>query len=619
MSKETLLVVETIANEIGLLKEDVFGVLEQSVALTIKEIHLKDDDKDADVKVEIDRKTGDLQTWRNWSVVDDDVEECSASQVTLSKVKTWQESGELEELDDKDLEVGFLVSKKIEVENLSGRISSQKIRYTLKQKLNEIKRIRVAENYRDRIGELVSGTIKEVKTDSAIISLADGAEGVLPRRHTIKKEIFGFRVGNRLKALLFEISEGQRGPSLILDRKSPDMLRELFRLEVPEVQEGSVEIKAVVRVPGEGAKIAVKTQDSRIDAVGTCIGMRGSRVQVVSNELNGERVDVILWEDDLEKLIVNALVIDKDHGRRRDKKKSSVIKSIFIDDETNTIEVGMEEDKLKDAIGREGINVKLACELIGWRIKIMRESDLEAKKQEEEVALNRFFRDKLQVDADIASKIVDMELHTIEEVAACRSEEYLENGFDEEVIAGIKTKAKQGIAVPLGLIAEFIPDFELEVPTEREILMHMLEIDDEITDMLLASGFKTIEDVAYDSDNEMLKIEFFTDEISEQLRERAVDVLSQLKEAEKEESHGDLYEVPGMDSRMAGILLSKGVNTREDLAYLATYELLELVDNITENEAGKLIMSARSYLFKKKHEDLNSSSDKVKETTEASS
>ena len=355
MNKEILLVVEAVSNEKGVEKDVIFEAIELALAAATKKRY---EDEDADITVNIDRKTGDHVTFRHWTVVDNDAVPGLGTDLTM------EETAEI----DPKLQPGDRHTE--EVESVSfGRIGAQAAKQIIVQKVREAEREMIVDSYRDRVGELVSGTVKKVTRDNVIVDLGNNAEALLPRENLVAREVF--RMGDRVRALLEEIRVEVRGPQLILSRIAPAMLGELFRIEVPEISEEVIEIRSAARDPGSRAKIAVKSNDKRIDPVGACVGMRGARVQAVSGELGNERVDIILWDDNPAQLVVNAMA-------------PAEVASIVVDEDTHSMNVAVAEENLAMAIGRSGLNVRLAAELTGWELNVMSEADA-VKQLEAEV------------------------------------------------------------------------------------------------------------------------------------------------------------------------------------------------------------------------------------------
>ncbi|MEQ8264662.1 transcription termination factor NusA [Pseudohaliea sp.] len=492
MNKEILMVAEAVSNEKGVSEDIIFEAIELALATATKKRY----DEDAEIHVSIDRESGDYETVRRWLVVPDDEVALLGTQFTT------------EEAAEKDpgLKVGDIYEEK--VENVEfGRIAAQTAKQVIVQRVRDAERAQVVEEYQDRVGELVAGSVKKVTRDNIIVDLGNNAEGLLPRGELVGRETF--RVNDRVRAILTEISTETRGPQLILSRACPEMLIELFKIEVPEIAEGVIQIRAAARDPGSRAKIAVKTNDQRIDPVGACVGMRGSRVQAVSNELDNERVDIVLWDDNAAQLVINAM-------------SPAEVESIVVDEDAHAMDVAVSEDNLAQAIGRSGQNVRLASELTGWTINVMSNEEA-AEKHEAE-----------------AGQII-------------------------------------------------------------QTFMDQLDIDEEVAEILVDEGFTTLEEVAYVPLDEMLSIEGFDEEIAEELRARAKDALLTLAIASEEQLGAndpaeDLLTMDGMDRHLAYLLASRGIVTMEDLAEQGVDDLMD-IENMTEERAGELIMTARAPWF----------------------
>ena len=349
MNKEILLVAEAVSNEKDVSKAVIFEAIEVALATATKKRY----DEEADIRVVIDRATGDYDTFRRWLVVDNQAVPALGTELTM------QEAEEI----DTNLQPGDYHEEQVESVAF-GRIAAQTAKQVIVQKVREAERAKVVDLYRDRQGELIAGTVKKVTRDNVIVDLGNNAEALLPRENLLPREIF--RMGERVRAVLQEVRSEGRGPQLILSRTSSEMLIELFSIEVPEIAEQMIEIRAAARDPGARSKIAVKTQDRRLDPVGACVGMRGARVQAVSDELGGERVDIILWDDNPAQLVINAMA-------------PAEVASIVMDEETHSMDVAVDEDALAMAIGRAGQNVRLAAELTGWELNVMSEAEAASK------------------------------------------------------------------------------------------------------------------------------------------------------------------------------------------------------------------------------------------------
>ncbi|MCY4219105.1 MAG: transcription termination factor NusA [Gammaproteobacteria bacterium] len=488
-NNEILQMAEVVSREKELDKEIIFVAIEAALATAIKKLH----PDDIEVRVNIHRNTGKYDTYRVWDVIEDSEENLYPDrQIALTDARK----------DTPQLNVGDQIEELMQEVNF-GRIAAQAAKQVIMQKVREAKRNQIAERYEGKVGELVSGLVRRVDHGNAIIDLGD-AEAILPKNEMINRE--GLRPGDRIRALLKIIDTEARGPQLILTRVSPEFLIKLFKLEVPEVGEGIIEILGAARDPGSRSKIAVKSNDSTIDPVGACVGIRGSRVQSVSNEIAGEKVDIIVHSENLGEFVIQALA-------------PAEIESIYIDDSKESMDVVVTEENLSRAIGRGGQNVRLASELTGWELNLMSESEA-LEKQDEEMHL---------------------------------------------------------------LVAQF---------------MAQLDIDENVAGILAQENFASLEEIAYVPKNELMDIEEFDEDLVNELRSRARDSL--LRNTFADEGEGipseDLLKLEGMNPELAIALAKSGIRTSEDLAECAVDEVLEVV-NISEEDAGKLIMTARAPWF----------------------
>lgn len=413
MSKEVLLVVESVSNEKGVPAGVIFEALELALATATK----KRFEDEVDLRVSINRQNGSYETFRRWTVVDESEFEDPAYQVTEDMPQAVEANAK----------IGDVLEEKVDSIEF-GRIAAQTAKQVIVQKVREAERAQVVDAYRERLGEIVSGTVKKVTRDNVIVDLGNNAEALLAREDIIPRETF--RVGVRLRALLKEIRTENRGPQLILSRTAPEMLIELFRIEVPEIAEGLIDVKAASRDPGSRAKIAVRSKDKRIDPQGACIGMRGSRVQAVSGELGGERVDIVLWDDNPAQFVINAM-------------SPAEVAAIIVDEDAHAMDIAVAEDNLAQAIGRGGQNVRLASQLTGWTLNVMTEADIQAKQQAETGDIMQSFIDELEVDEELAQVLVEEGFTSLEEIAYVPMEEMLSiDGFDEEIVNELRARAK---------------------------------------------------------------------------------------------------------------------------------------------------------------------------------
>ncbi len=493
MSKEILMVVDAVSNERGIGRDVIVSAIESALAAATKKRYTED----VDVRVAINRDTGDYETFRRWQVVEDSVVmENPDAQIRLDDA-----------LDvNPEAKVGDFIEEPIESVAF-GRIAAQTAKQVIIQKVREAERAHIVEQYHDRVGELLTGVVKRADRGSIVLDVGANAEAQLSREDIIPRE--SVRPGDRLRVYLKAVRPESRGPQLHVSRTAPELLIELFKLEVPEVGEGLIEIVSAARDPGSRAKIAVKTHDERIDPVGACVGMRGSRVQSVSNELAGERIDIILWDENPAQFVINAM-------------SPAEVESIVVDEESGSMDLAVKDEHLSQAIGRGGQNVRLASQLSGWELNIMTEQQAEEKSEAESNVLKLLFMEQLDVDEEIASIFVQ-------------------------------------------------------------------------------EGFSSIEEIAYVPTKELMEIDEFDENIVQEMRARARDVLLTRAIANEEVTDGrepaqDLLALDGMEEELARKLAANGIVTQEDLAEQSVDDLLE-IDGIVEEQARELIMAARAPWF----------------------
>ena len=460
MSRDILLMVDALAREKNVEREIVFAALEMALASATK----KRFKEDIDVRVDIDRESGDYSAFRRWLVVPDETEE-----VILDQQYLLCEAKEV----TPDIEVGGYVEEPLAAVDF-GRIGAQAAKQVILQKIRDAEREQILNDFLARKEHLVSGAIKRLERGNAIIETGR-LEAVLPRDQMIPKE--NLRVGDRVRACLLRIDRGVRGPQLILSRVSPEFLMRLFQLEVPEIEEGLLEIKSAARDPGVRAKIAVKSNDQRIDPIGTCVGMRGSRVQAVTGELAGERVDIILWSAEPAQFVINALA-------------PADVSSIVVDEEKHTMDIVVDGENLPQAIGRGGQNVRLASELTGWQLNIMTLDESQRKKEQETTAVRALFMERLDVDQEVADILVEEGFGTLEEIAYVPITEMLEiESFDEDTVNELRNRARNS------LLTQEIATEE-QVGHDVEDLLTLEGMDSATASLLARSGVKTKEDLA---------------------------------------------------------------------------------------------------------------------------
>lgn len=464
MSREILLLVDALAREKSVPRETVFIALEMALASATKR---KFDDKflqdEADVRVEIDRLTGEYHALRRWTVVPDEEHEEPARQIAITDAP---ERGE-------GLALGDVIEEPMEAVDF-GRIGAQTAKQVILQKIRDAEREQILQDFLARDEQLVTGTIKRVERGNVIVE-SGRIEALLPKSELIPKE--NLRVGDRVRAYLLKIDRNLRGPQLVLSRISPDFIRVLFELEVPEIEEGLLEIKAAARDPGMRAKIAVKSNDPRIDPIGTCVGMRGSRVQAVTGELAGERVDIILWSADPAQFVINALA-------------PAEVSSIIVDEEKHAMDVVVDEEQLAQAIGRGGQNVRLASELTGWQLNIMTEQTANERRSTEQDSIQQLFMKHLDVDEEVAQILITEGFSNLEEVAYVPLNEMLEiEAFDEDTVNELRRRARDAI------VTEAIKSEET-METGAEDLVSMEGMDADTAHTLATKGVQTMEDLA---------------------------------------------------------------------------------------------------------------------------
>lgn len=477
MSREILRVVESVSNEKGVSKDVIFDALELALATAAKKRY----EEDVDIQVSIDQETGDYETFRCWTITHDEDYENPDAHITIED--------RLEE--DSEARVGDVIRTPVPSVEF-GRIAAQTARQVIVQKVREAERAQVVAVYESRVGDLLSGQVKKVTKEALIVDLGNNAEALLPREYWIPRETF--RVGDRLRAMLTEIRPEARDAQLIMSRTTPAMLIGLFKIEVPEIADGVIEILAAARDPGSRAKIAVKTNDGRIDPVGACVGMRGSRVQAVSGELAGERVDIVLWDDNVAQLTINALA-------------PAEVASIVLDEDARSMDIAVEEENLAQVIGRGGQNVRLASELAGWTLNIMTEEEAAARRKEETDMIATLFMESLEVDESFVEVLIEEGFSTLEEVAYVPLEELLNiDGFDQDTAMELRSRAKDAL-LTRALSKEQKPD---QQPAED--LLQMEGMDSDLAHRLASNGVISMEDLADLSVGDLLDIEDMDEE-----------------------------------------------------------------------------------------------------------
>ncbi|MDA9093306.1 transcription termination factor NusA [Methylophilaceae bacterium] len=478
MSREILLLVDALAHEKSVEREIIFEAVEEALASATKKKH-----KDAiDIKVEIDQETGEYETYRKWTILPEDLVEDEEMQVSLEDDRA------------KGLVENDIIKEPIESVEF-GRIGAQAAKQVILQKVREAEREQILNEFLARDEKLVSGQIRRMERGNAIIEIGR-IDAVLPREQMIPKE--NLRIGDRVRAIVMEVDRGIKGPQLILSRVSPEFLIRLFELEVPEIEEGLLEIMAASRDPGLRSKIAVKANDQRLDPVGTCVGMRGSRVQAVTGELAGERVDIALWSIEPAQFVINAMA-------------PAEISSIMVDEDKKNMDLVVSEDQLAQAIGRNGQNIRLATELTGWELNILSEEESDQKTKDEYTSVSQLFIEKLDVDADIADILVHEGFSTLEEIAYVPIDELIQiEAFDEDTVNELRSRASAVI------LKEAISNEE-KIQSPADDLLNMEGMDSDTAKLLASKSIITMEDLAELAADELLDIVKMDEERAKEL------------------------------------------------------------------------------------------------------
>ncbi|MGH7057009.1 MAG: transcription termination factor NusA [Acetobacteraceae bacterium] len=463
MSKELLMVVETVSAEKGVSHTVIFEALEAALASATRRRH----PDDIEVRVAVDRASGEYETFRRWAVLPDEEEiENPDAQLHLEEARERAP----------EAEVGGFVEEPMD-SIAFGRIAAQTAKQVIFQKVREAEREQVAELYAGRIGELVSGTVKRVDRGNIFIELGGNAEALIPREDAIPRE--SVRAGDRVRGYLKEVREDLRGPQLIVSRTAPELIIALFTLEVPEVGQGLVEIVGAARDPGVRAKIAVRSHDRRVDPVGACVGMRGSRVQAVSRELNEERVDIILMDENPAQFVINAMA-------------PAEVLSIVVDEERHSMDIAVAEENLSRAIGRGGQNVRLASELTGWELNVMSVEEAEKKSVAEAARLSALFKDNLNVDEEVADILVQEGFASLDEVAYVPVAELTRiEEFDEAMVEELRNRARDAL-----LARAIAGEEELDQAEIEPDLLEVEGLDRKLAAKLAAAGVKSRENLA---------------------------------------------------------------------------------------------------------------------------
>lgn len=474
MNKEILMVAEAVSNEKAVPRDKIFEALESALATATKKKY----NGEIEVRVNIDRQTGDFDTFRRWKIVEDDAEmENPYAEMSVSAAQ----------YDEPELQIGDYVEEQIESIKFD-RITTQTAKQVIVQKVREAERAQVVEEYEDQVGELISGIVKKATRDNIILDLGNNAEAVIFREDMLPREMV--RPGDRVRGLLYAVRPESRGAQLFVSRTHPEFLIELFRIEVPEIGEEMIEVKGAARDPGLRAKIAVKSNDRRIDPVGACVGMRGARVQAVSGELGGERVDIVLWDDNPAQFVINAMA-------------PAEVASIVMDEETKSMEIAVEADNLAQAIGRNGQNIRLASQLTGWTLNVMTVEDFNSRNEEEANRLTNLFTTGLDIDEDFAAVLIDEGFSSLEEVAYVPAAELLSiEGLDEDTVEELRTRAKDFLTTKALASEE-----SLEGAEPEQALLDLDGMDKHLAYEMAAMGVATLEELAEQGIDDLSEIE----------------------------------------------------------------------------------------------------------------
>ncbi|MBT3507787.1 MAG: transcription termination/antitermination protein NusA [Methylococcales bacterium] len=474
MSKEILLVVDVVSNEKDLEKEEIFEALE----LALEAATVKKNGGNIKARVVIDRATGDYETFRSWEVVtlgDEGIAlENPEVEITLDEAIKGQP----------DIQVGDHVLEPID-SVVFGRIAAQAAKQVIIQKVREAERRKIVEAYKDRKGELITGVVKRLERGGVLLDLGGNVEAQVSREDMIPRE--SFRIGDRVRGYLKDVRSETRGPQLFISRSAPELIKVLFQLEVPEIGDGVIEIVEAARDPGSRAKIAVRSLDPRLDPIGSCVGMRGSRVQAVSNELAGERVDIILWDENTAQFVINSM-------------SPAEISSIVVDEDSHSMELAVANDNLSQAIGRGGQNVRLASELTGWELNVVDAAEAEQESQAVAESTKQLFIAQLDVDEDIAEILVDVGFNSVEEIAYVPMNEMLEiEAFEKDLVEELRNRAKDAV-----LISAIATEEKIETREPDEDLLNMDGMDKELAYDLAKKDIVTMNDLAELSIDDLL-------------------------------------------------------------------------------------------------------------------
>lgn len=474
-NKEILLVVDAVSNEKGVTKEVIFKAIEAALAMATRKGH----DDVLDARVVIERETGEYETFRQWLVVEDFEEELESpeTQIKLTDAQVKQS----------DIEVGDYITEAMDSVEF-GRIAAQTAKQVIVQKVREAERAQVVEQYQDKLGQLVHGTVKRAERGNITLDLGGNAEAIIPREEMIPRE--SFRTGDRVRGYLKEIRPEGRGPQLLISRIAPELLIELFKLEVPEISDGMIEVKGAARDAGLRAKIAVEAREARIDPVGACVGMRGSRVQAVTNELAGERVDIIVWDEEPARFAINAMA-------------PAEVLSIVVDEDAHSMDIAVEDEQLSQAIGRGGQNVRLASQLTGWTLNVMSATDADEKSESEIGDLVQTFMKDLDVDEDVALILAQEGFSSLDEVAYVPEEEMLNiEEFDAGIVAELRSRARDVL-----LTKAIASEEKIETAEPEATLLALEGMTESLAQLLASNSIATIDDLGDQSVDELTDID----------------------------------------------------------------------------------------------------------------
>ncbi|MGM0905835.1 MAG: transcription termination factor NusA [Pseudomonadota bacterium] len=475
MSKEILLVAEAVSNEKAVPREKIFEALESALAHATKKKY----DGDIEVRIDIDRNTGEFDTFRRWLVVEDTDTglEHPYREISLSAAQ----------YEDPSVQAGDYVEEQIDSIQFD-RITTQTAKQVIVQKVREAERAQVVDEYRDQVGEMVSGIVKRANREHVILDLGNNAEAIIYRDEMLPRE--SVRPGDRIRGLLYDVRPEARGAQLFVSRTNPNFLLELFRIEVPEIGEEMIELRGAARDPGSRAKIAVKSNDKRIDPVGACVGMRGARVQAVSGELGGERVDIVLWDDNPAQFVINAMA-------------PAEVASIVVDEDAHTMDIAVAADNLAQAIGKGGQNVRLASQLTGWTLNVMTEDEFNEKNEAEAQRLLNLFVSTLDIDEDFAAVLVDEGFSSLEEVAYVPVAEFLDiEGMDEDIVEELRSRARAYLTTKALATEE-----SLESAEPDETLLNLEGMDRHLAYVLASKGVTSLEELAEQGVDDLADIE----------------------------------------------------------------------------------------------------------------